>query len=128
MSKKVLFFFKNSVLNEIKTLHVFGFDGITSNIIIVSNEENLFAFGDNKRGVLDFGNESEIKEYRINCGSSQIFTHLNPPVIHRDLKPDNILLADETKKFLATVLTITVQIQFVILVMHKKTYRHVINI
>ncbi len=79
MSKKVLFFFKNSVLNEInenevKTLHVFGFDGIISNIIIVSNEENWFTFGDNKRWVLDFGNESEIKGYRINCGRSQIFT------------------------------------------------------
>jgi hypothetical protein len=48
-------------LNEIKTLHVFGFDGISSNIIIVSNEENLFAFGNNKRRVLGFGNESEIK-------------------------------------------------------------------
>jgi hypothetical protein len=65
-------------LNEIKTLHVFGFDGITSNnlqdIIIVSNEENLFVFGDNKRVVLGFDNESEIKECRINCGRSQIFT------------------------------------------------------
>ncbi len=77
-----MFFFKNSVLNQInenflnriKTLHVFGFDEITSNIIIVSNEENLFAFGDNKRGVLGFDNESEIKECRINCRRSQIFT------------------------------------------------------
>ncbi len=47
---------------------------------------------------------------------------LNEPVIHRDLKPDNKLLADGTKKFVATVLTITIQIQFVILVMHKITY------
>jgi serine/threonine protein kinase len=50
----------------------------------------------------------------------------NPPVIHRDLKPDNVLLADGTKKFLATVLTITIQIQFVILLMNKIIYQHMI--
>jgi alpha-tubulin suppressor-like RCC1 family protein len=63
---KVLEELKEEFLNEIKLLHVFKDNFNKNNVLIVTNDDKVFAFGNNNRGVLGFGNEIEVNELTIN--------------------------------------------------------------
>jgi alpha-tubulin suppressor-like RCC1 family protein len=56
---------KEELLNEIKLLYV-----LNDNVFIVTNDDKVFALGNNNYGVLGFGNKREIKELTINKDSS----------------------------------------------------------
>jgi alpha-tubulin suppressor-like RCC1 family protein len=49
-------------LNEIKLLYVFN----KNNVLIVTNDDKVFAFGNNIYGVLGFGNNRELNELTNN--------------------------------------------------------------
>ncbi len=49
-------------MNEIKLLYVFT----KNNILIVTNDDKVFAFGNNSNGVLGFANYRELNELTIN--------------------------------------------------------------
>ncbi len=49
-------------MNGIKLLYVFK----SNNVLIVTNDDKVFAFGNNNRGVLDFGHQQEVIELTIN--------------------------------------------------------------
>jgi alpha-tubulin suppressor-like RCC1 family protein len=57
---------KDEFLNEIKLLYVFG-DAINkNNVLIVTHDDKVFAFGDNEWGVLGFGNNRKVNELTFN--------------------------------------------------------------
>jgi alpha-tubulin suppressor-like RCC1 family protein len=71
MSDKTMIFFKKfKVLNKvvfenfdkIKLLYVFS----KNNVFLVTNDDKIFAFGDNKGRVLGFGHKNSISELTIN--------------------------------------------------------------
>jgi alpha-tubulin suppressor-like RCC1 family protein len=61
---KVLNELKEDFLNEIKLLSVFRVNN--PNILIVTNDDKVFAFGHNSNGILGFGNDYKINELTIN--------------------------------------------------------------
>ncbi len=63
---KVLKELKEEFLNEIKLLYVFKDFGNYNNVLIVTNDDKIFAFGDNCLGVLGFGNTNTVNELTIN--------------------------------------------------------------
>jgi alpha-tubulin suppressor-like RCC1 family protein len=64
---KVLNELNENFLSEIKCLYVFkDYYKNDKNVLIVTNDDNVFAFGDNNYGVLGFGNDREVKEITIN--------------------------------------------------------------
>jgi alpha-tubulin suppressor-like RCC1 family protein len=64
---KVLNELSENFLSEIKCLYVFkDYYKNDKNVLIVTNDDNVFAFGDNNYGVLGFGNDREVKEITIN--------------------------------------------------------------
>jgi nitrite reductase/ring-hydroxylating ferredoxin subunit len=63
---KVLKELKEEFLNEIKLLYVFKDFGNYNNVLIVTNDDKIFAFGDNCFGVLGFGNNNTVNELTIN--------------------------------------------------------------
>jgi hypothetical protein len=67
---KVLNKLKEEFLNEIKLLYVFE-DELNKNVLIVTNNDNIFAFGKNNKRVLGFGNEIQVNELTINKELSQ---------------------------------------------------------
>jgi hypothetical protein len=63
---KVLNKLKEDFLNEIKLLYVFKDYNNNNNVLIVTNDDKVFAFGNNKWGVLGFGNDRKVNELAIN--------------------------------------------------------------
>jgi alpha-tubulin suppressor-like RCC1 family protein len=59
---KVLSEIKEEFLNKIKLLYVLNYN----NVLIVTNDDKVFAFGSNWRGVLGFGNDNKVNELTIN--------------------------------------------------------------
>jgi alpha-tubulin suppressor-like RCC1 family protein len=59
---KVLNKLKEEFLNEIKLSYIFK----NNNVLIVTNDDKVFAFGSNNNGVLGFGNDREVNELTIN--------------------------------------------------------------
>jgi hypothetical protein len=59
---KVLNELKEDFLNEIKLLYIFN----KNNVLIVTNDDKVFAFGGNYKGVLGFGNEREVNDLILN--------------------------------------------------------------
>jgi alpha-tubulin suppressor-like RCC1 family protein len=58
---------KENILSKIKCLYVFkDYYKNDKNVLIVTNDDNVFALGDNNCGVLGFGNDREVKEITIN--------------------------------------------------------------
>ncbi len=62
---KVLQQLKEEFLSEIKLLYIFK-NYNENNALIVTNDDKVFAFGDNSYGVLGFGHSSQIKQITIN--------------------------------------------------------------
>jgi E3 ubiquitin-protein ligase HERC4 len=56
---------KEEFLSEIKLLYIFK-NYNENNALIVTNDDKVFAFGDNSYGVLGFGHSSQIKQITIN--------------------------------------------------------------
>jgi hypothetical protein len=57
---------KEEFLNEIKVLFVFKDHENRSNVLIVKNDDKVFAFGSNYRGLLGFGNNKSIIQLKLN--------------------------------------------------------------
>jgi alpha-tubulin suppressor-like RCC1 family protein len=55
---------EEEILSEIKFLYVFK--DFKNNVLIVTNDDKVFAFGDNKWGVLGFGNKTEVNKLTTN--------------------------------------------------------------
>jgi hypothetical protein len=63
---KILNELKEDFLNEIKLLHIFKDKLNDRNVLIVTNDDKVFAFGLNNWGVLGFGHQNSVKELTIN--------------------------------------------------------------
>ncbi len=53
-------------MNEIKLLYVFKVDLDANNVFVVTNDAKVFAFGSNNWGVLGFGDNDKVNEFKIN--------------------------------------------------------------
>jgi alpha-tubulin suppressor-like RCC1 family protein len=64
--------FSNKISEEIKKnikfIHIFNYNNFLNdkNVILVTNDDEVFCFGSNTYGVLGFGHQKEIKELSIN--------------------------------------------------------------
>jgi RCC1 and BTB domain-containing protein len=70
---------KEELLNEIKVLFVFKDPENRSNVLIVKNDDKVFAFGSNYCGLLGFGNNKSITQLKLNedLSSKQIIDFKN---------------------------------------------------
>jgi hypothetical protein len=57
---------KEEFLNQIKLLYIFKDNSKAINVLIVINDDKVFALGKNGCGVLGFGDSNEVNELKIN--------------------------------------------------------------
>jgi alpha-tubulin suppressor-like RCC1 family protein len=63
---KIINKIEQEILNEINFLYVFKYLESKSNVFVATNDDKIYAFGDNRYGVLGFGIWSEINKISLN--------------------------------------------------------------
>jgi len=80
---KVINKLKDDFLNDIKFIYVLEDFKNKSNVFIVTNDDKVFVFGNNRDGVLGFGHKNKVNELTINEDLSyKRFTHFKNGYCH----------------------------------------------